>query len=213
MSRKIIFLAVMLFAIILGFIVSEQTIEQNSKAIVIKGLLPKAVELKSFTLIDKNNQPVTAEQLKGKWSIVSIGYTNCPDICPATLQKYQQIREMLVNSESNFIKDTQFVFVSVDPKRDSIEHLKKYVEYFNPEFIGLTGDNKQLTLFSESIYAFFVIPDTSKENYAVGHSAALHILNDKGQLQALISAPYTADEVVENYTNIRMHLKPNREIK
>jgi protein SCO1 len=205
MSTKLTILVVSLIAISLGLLVSNQMTQQNSPSTAIKGMIPVAVELKPFSLIDQNNNQVTAQQLKGQWSIVSIGYTSCPDICPATLQKYQQIRKIL-SDDSRYSLDTQFIFVSVDPERDTVERLKAYLEYFSPDFVGLTGDNKQLKLFTDSIYASFIIPDTSKENYAVGHSAALHILNDQGRLQAIMSPPYTVNEVVSNYTNIREYL-------
>ncbi len=207
---KIFFFIATLIAISVGLNAYYYMNQKQSKPISIKGLLPKSVSLKDFTLTDQNNNLITPEKLKGKWSIISIGYTHCPDICPTMLHKYQQVHQTLFNNQSPFAKDTQFIFVSIDPNRDTNSRLKEYLAYFNPDFIGLTGKNAQLKLFTESIYASFMPPDTSKDNYEVVHSVTLHILNKQGQLQALISPPYTAAEITNTYINIREYINEEK---
>lgn len=177
----------------------------------IKGMFAKAEPLKPFELIDHHRNPVTIDSFKGHWSIVSIGYTNCPDICPATLSKYQHIQQILAKYQPGFLKETRFIFVSVDPHRDSPEHLKNYMTYFHPDFMGLTGDVINLQQFVDSIYASYIKPDTKTKHYEVAHSAGLHIINDQGQLQAIIKTPYTAVEAAASYINMRAYLNQLRE--
>jgi len=178
----------------------------------IKGMFSEAENLKPFQLIDHNGNLVTNESFKGHWSIVSIGYTHCPDICPATLTKYQQIQQILERYQPAFLQETHFVFVSVDPHRDSPEHLKNYITYFHSDFIGMTGDIKNLQNFIKSIYASYIKPDTKAQHYEVAHSAALHIINDQGQLQAIIKTPYNAAEAAASYINMRAYLNTMQEV-
>jgi len=178
----------------------------------IKGMFAKAEPLKPFELIDHNGNSISIENFKGHWSIVSIGYTHCPDICPATLSKYQQMHQIFAKYQPELLKQTQFIFVSVDPNRDSPEHLENYITYFHADFLGLTGDIANLDRFVSSIFASYIKPnfiksESKKEHYEVAHSAGLHIINPQGQLQAIIKTPYSASEAALSYINMRLYLQ------
>ena len=88
--------------------------------------------LHGFELVDHNNQSLDNSRLSGKWSLMFFGYTNCPDICPTSLQTLSDMMNAI--DDSDVRNSIQVIFVSVDPERDSPEILKPYVQYFNEDF-------------------------------------------------------------------------------
>ena len=88
-----------------------------------------------FNLVDQNGNPVSLKKFRDKVVLIEWGYTNCPDVCPVTLSKLNQVMENLGDKAD----DVQVLFITVDPERDTAERLKTYVPYFNNRFIGITG--------------------------------------------------------------------------
>ncbi len=94
-----------------------------------------------FTAVDGNGKTIKFSDYKGKVVVLAFGYTNCADICPFTLGYLKQLYNLLPEEEK---KETQVIFVTVDPKYDTPEHLKTFVEFFNKDFIGLSGSQQQI---------------------------------------------------------------------
>lgn len=88
-----------------------------------------------FNLVDHDGRPVSLKRFRDKVVLIEWGYTNCPDVCPVTLSKLNQVMENL-GDDANKV---QVLFITVDPERDTAERLKTYVPYFNGSFIGVTG--------------------------------------------------------------------------
>ena len=89
-----------------------------------------------FALIDHNGKPRTNEEFRGKLMLVYFGFTYCPDVCPTDLQNIGLALDQLGPAGETI----QPLFITVDPARDTAEHLKDYVPMFHPRLIGLTGD-------------------------------------------------------------------------
>lgn len=99
-------------------------------------------KLAPLELTDKNGQRFTLEMVKGKPVFIYFGYTNCPDVCPIVLQKFKKTIEVLGRDADRMA----FIFVSVDPWRDTPEAMKEYVDrYFHPKIIALTGTEAEIT--------------------------------------------------------------------
>lgn len=146
-------------------------------------------QLKPFHLLDFNGEPFDLPQLQDKWSLVFFGYTNCPDICPTTLTTLNRLYNELGKKPGN-LDDVQFVFVSVDPKRDQGAKLKSYVQYFNKDFIGVTGDAREIANLAAQVGASYeVLERAGDQNYPVNHTAAIFIINKQGQFLGLMSPP------------------------
>jgi len=95
-------------------------------------LLPSPKPIADFRLIDQNGEPFTLEDLKGHWTFVFFGYTQCPDVCPTSLAMLgQAIRSMGKNPDIDVMP--RGLFVSVDPERDTPELLAQFVPYFHPD--------------------------------------------------------------------------------
>ena len=143
-------------------------------------LLWRKVPAYNFRLTDHNGQPVELAQFRGKVVVFSFGFTNCPNICPATLSHFAAIRKALPEASRDKV---QFLFISVDPDRDTRERLAKYVPYFDASFLGLTGSAQDL---AKAAYAYKASYKKEKpkaddpKNYFVDHTADVFLIGPDG---------------------------------
>jgi protein SCO1/2 len=164
--------------------------------------------LKPFTLSDHTGKPFSRDSLRENWTFIAFGYTYCPDICPTTLAVLSQTADLL-NQDAQGSRP-QFIFVSVDPDRDSLDRLATYVPYFNPEFIGATGpeaDLQQLTGQLGILYRKVKDEETALD-YLVDHSASIVLTDPQGRLQAVFSAPHDARTMASDFRNIERRYHP-----
>ena len=151
-------------------------------------VLPKPKALNDFNLTDKNGQPMSLETLKGKWNLVFFGYTYCPDICPTALTSMAEVYKALPDDSR---AQAQTLFISVDPKRDTIDHLKKYVEFFNPSFLAATGEDAELRALTKQVGIQYKLHEADQSgNYLVDHGAWLIIINPDGEFHGVISGSH-----------------------
>lgn len=164
---------------------------------------PTARPLKEFQLHDQYGKPFTREQFKGKWSLVFFGYTNCPDVCPTTLNLMKSVYSNL--EQQGFNDDNfQVVFVSVDPDRDDNSQLAEYMQYFNPKFVGITGVKEQIDILSKQLSAiYFVRKPQGDIPYQVDHSASILLINPDAAFQAVFTAPHNAEQISHDVVLIR----------
>jgi protein SCO1/2 len=142
-------------------------------------LIDPPVAAPLFELMDVDGQNVQLSDLDGQVVILFFGYTSCPDVCPVTLTDFLQIRSSLGNKAEN----VSFVFVTVDPERDTPERMKKYLTNFDPEIIGLTGTRTEL----EPVWASYGVYEAkieggSESNYLVDHSSRIYVIDAEGNL-------------------------------
>jgi len=187
-----------------GFKLSS-VMEQGAQVPIIEGTVlepPRA--LTNFTLMDERRHEFGLQQLKDKWSLVFIGYTNCPDVCPNTMGIMKQA---YIDMAALKMQLPQVIFLSIDPVRDEAELLGDYVDYFDPSFVGLTGkkpeiDNLVKQLSSVYLKAAGSSGDIKKDDYLYDHSASLLLINPKAQLQAVFTAPHNKLGLVDGLQKI-----------
>ena len=132
-----------------------------------------------FTLTNQDGEKVTLGDFKGKAVFMFFGYTHCPDICPVTLANLNGA----VNELGNDKDKVQVIFVTVDPERDSREELKKYVTYFNKDFIGLTGTPDEIKNVADSYHVFYMKEEDGSDNgYLMGHTSSVYLINPEGRI-------------------------------
>ncbi|KPV98056.1 hypothetical protein AN214_00442 [Pseudoalteromonas sp. P1-9] len=154
-------------------------------------LYQEAKIVKPFVLQDQNGQQVTNQNLKGNWTLLFLGYTSCPDICPMTLAKLTQITKEL---SPNFAINVWFV--SVDPKRDNAEKRKLYIDYFNPDFTAVSAEHKHLFPFVRNLGLVYAIHDDGEsENYTVDHSASVTLVDPNGAVRAIFKPEFAKGKV------------------
>ena len=170
-------------------------------------LLPKPTGLKPFQLSDENNKSFGLQELKGKWTFMYFGYTSCPDVCPMTTDELNIVAQKLA-AEPGYQKDTQFVFVSVDPYRDTPELMKKFTGYYDFKLIGAVAPVEKLNVLTEQLGVFhrrLIVKDreTQQQEYAVEHSSDIYLIDPEGKPVAKFTAPHYGKEIEKLYAKIR----------
>jgi protein SCO1/2 len=158
-------------------------------------------ELPDFSLIDQQGRPFGAADLRGRWSLMFFGYTNCPDFCPTTLTTLAAMQKRLRAAKAPVLP--QVIFVSVDAKRDTPAQLAKYVPYFDPGFIGLTAaDQPSIEAVAKKFGVGVIIQPTTDGNYTVDHTSAIYVLSPDGRLAAILTGPFTVAAVQDDFQRI-----------
>ena len=147
----------------------------------ISGMVPPL----SFTMTDANNgKQVTAGNFRGKVVMLFFGYTNCTDECPFTVARTAQILHML----GPLADHVTFLFSTVDPRRDTLPVLRRYLKAFGPDMIGLRGSSNQLFRLARRYRVVFSVhPSKNPAHYTVTHSAAVYVFGPDGQAQFMIA--------------------------
>lgn len=135
-----------------------------------------------FSLKDMNNNMITDESFQGPLTAIFFGFTNCPDICPMTLNKMDIALSRLKKQN----KSLKLFFISVDPERDTPEVVKDYLNSFENNFVGITGEPEKIYLLSQSwgILSQKIFKDDGE--YNVDHSSPVILLKN-GKYVARIS--------------------------
>jgi protein SCO1/2 len=197
--------AVALAAVLAGAWLAGIDRESSSRARLLPDevmtLLAEPKPLTDFALTDDRNRRFDLARLKGKWSFVFFGFTHCPDVCPTTLAELARARDQISTVGAENI---QFVFVSVDPNRDTVGKLGPYVRYFDASFVGVTGDNAQIANLAGQLGAFYEVALTpGAENYSVSHSAALFLLDPQARQHAVFAPPLDAQAISGRFKVVR----------
>ena len=134
-----------------------------------------------FTL-ESIDGPVSTTDFRGRIILLYFGYTQCPDVCPTSFSLMAQALNELDEQE---LARVAGIFVSVDPKRDSVGKLAEYVDYFHPSFVGLTGTKEAIDAAAENYGVQYSFTDSSDSamGYIVNHSAAVYLVDQQGELR------------------------------
>ena len=135
-----------------------------------------------FSLKDMNNNTITQESFNGPLTAIFFGFTNCPDICPMTLNKMDIVLDKLKNKKKNL----KVFFISVDPERDTPEVVKNYLSNFDNNFIGITGEPEKIFLLYQSGGVMSKKIFLENGEYNIDHSSPFILLKD-GKYVAMIS--------------------------
>lgn len=178
--------------------------EQLQPQMKVATLLPtdlKTIPDVSFT--DQHGDEFTKSDFNGKWQLLFFGYTHCPDVCPMTMSITDKVSELANKSEDD--DPLQIIFISVDPDRDTPDHLKKYVSYFNPEIVGLSSSDATLKALTQSLGVVYqrVENEDNPENYLMDHSANLLLVDPMGHIAALFTSPHKSAEIAADFALIR----------
>ena len=135
---------------------------------------------KDFPLPDAHGKVRSISEFKGKVVAVFFGYTQCPDVCPTTLQELVEAKT-LIGEQGHRL---QGIFVSLDPQRDTPEVLRAYAEAFDPDMVALTGKPEQITAVAKDFKVFFKkVEGKQPGSYTLDHSAGLYLYDPNGRLR------------------------------
>lgn len=148
-----------------------------------------------FSLTDFNGKQRTLADFAGKVVVMYFGYTQCPDICPASMQVVAQAMDDLGAKA----KDVQFLFVTVDPTRDTPEILKAYVTHFNPTFLALTGTPEQIALTAKNFKVYYKkVPGKTSGSYTMDHTAGFYVFDPKGKIRLFEREGVSAKDLAQD---------------
>jgi len=160
---------------------------------------PKQVQ--DFTLISQDEKPVSLSDYRGKMVLMFFGFTNCEDVCPITLLQFKQIRQKLADKADK----VAFLFVSVDPQRDTPTVIGDYVKRFDPTITGLAGDMKVFEAIKNDYDLEFVqVPNedgTAGNAYAISHTPNPFLIDANGKLVATYAYGTDVGLVVNDMTS------------
>ncbi len=152
-----------------------------------------------FELMDHLGQDFSKERFLGKWSMVFFGFTRCPDFCPTTLSVLNETYDKLKVSEKDRL---QIVLISLDSERDSVEELANYIPYFNPRFIGVTGNKHYIKRFASEVNIAYNRVYLDDSNYTVDHSTQILLINPKGDYHGFFKVPHTPEKLRQTWRSI-----------
>ncbi|HEY7776402.1 MAG TPA: SCO family protein, partial [Kineobactrum sp.] len=164
-------------------------------------LLQTPRDMGDFRLTDHHGEVFDPARLEGQWTLIFFGFTYCPDICPTTMAFLNNFIQQLEGTEA---ADTQVVMVSVDPARDSVEQLAGYVPFFNPEFIGVTGEFLDIHRFATALNTPFRKVPGQGTDYLIDHSANVVLVNPRGDYHAFFKPPLDLAKMKVTYRSIRV---------
>jgi cytochrome oxidase Cu insertion factor (SCO1/SenC/PrrC family) len=130
-----------------------------------------------FELVSHKGKTVRTEDLRGKYMLVSFGYTYCPDVCPTELQVISAALDELGAKA----KDIQPIFITIDPERDTVATLAQYMPSFHPSYIGLTGSPEAIEKAAKAYRVYYSKSENKNgADYLMDHSSIIYLMDKEG---------------------------------
>jgi len=173
----------------------------------LRGFAVDPTPIGNVLLVDKTGQALMDNYFRGKWTLVFFGYTNCPDVCPSTLLQMKELYKSIKQLPDS--KEYQFLFVTVDPERDTQTVIKSYVEYFDKDFDAAGGEIPQIKNFENVFGAFHQYEKKSADDthYAVAHSAEIYIVDPRERYVGNFLPPFDVKKLTLKLTELSTFLQ------
>lgn len=143
----------------------------------------------AFALVDQQGETRRDSEFRGRLMLVYFGFTNCADVCPATLSVMAAALEALGEAASRVVP----VFITVDPKRDTVDRLKEYAAHFDPRLVALTGEEAALAKVAADYRVYYKAGEGAQ--YQVDHSSVVYLMGADGRFLAHFDATTTPEEM------------------
>jgi protein SCO1/2 len=154
--------------------------------------------INNINLVDHSGSKFVTKTIENQPSLIFFGFTHCPEICPTTLSQLSEITERLKSK----IMTTNIIFITVDPQRDTQEHLKDYMSNFNENVIGITGEIMDIKKIADNWGVFFERISSSKDDYTFNHTATVFMLDKKGDYKGTISWGESESSIIQKIVNL-----------
>lgn len=144
-----------------------------------------------FSLVNQDGERVTEQDFQGRYLLIYFGYTYCPDVCPVDLHAMSAALDMI---DAHTLSRVQPVFVTIDPERDTVDVVRKYVSLFHPKLIGLTGTEEEIAAAAKAYRVFRrKIESEEQGEYLMDHSAITFLMDPDGGYLAHFSTGFTPE--------------------
>ena len=165
----------------------------TDNAALVAGVFSPPRQAPDFSLSGSNGSELKLRSYRGKVVVLAFGFTSCPDVCPITLATLAHARKKL-GTEGDGV---QVVYVTVDPERDDVERMRKYLASFDPTFIGGTGTAERLDAIRNE-YGITATRHALGASYLYAHSSFTYLIDREGKLRALMPYGHSADDYVHD---------------
>ncbi|XP_075064577.1 protein SCO2 homolog, mitochondrial [Mixophyes fleayi] len=174
----------------------------------IQQLQTLAVGQGDFNLIDHKGQPCSKKDLRGNWVLMYFGFTHCPDICPDELEKLSSAVSLL--DKDPMVPSVLPVFITVDPERDNVAALAKYVSEFHPRLKGLTGTEEQVKAVAQAYRVYYSAGPPDEDNdYIIDHTILIYLLNPDGLFTDYYNRSKNDQDIAES---VKRHMNTYKSI-
>jgi len=192
-------------ATVLGVLYNKQHLKNRIDISKLKAtVLSVPRPLADFKLTDNRGKAFTKESLKGHWTMLFFGYTNCPGICPTTMTELNKMHKLL--KEKKIEKLPTVVMISIDPRRDTRWRLNRYVKGFNKDFLSARGSKRQVKKMTRELgIVYLTVKDAKvkdKKKYTIDHSGTVVLVDPHGDVYAFFSMPHAAANMAHDYQQI-----------
>lgn len=169
-------------------------------------LWPVARPVAPFRMRTHRGEPFDESSFKGQWNFVFFGFLQCPDVCPTTLQALRGFRRGLLEIDPAAARH-RFVFVTVDPENDTAERIGPYLEYFDPEFIGLVDGGGELAKLAGSLAAHYAKRQDENGNTSFEHTAAVMVVDPTGRVVGALPSPHDPAMMKRRFLALQQHVE------
>lgn len=195
---RILMVALILLA---GATLWVSAVRQDLPAPAVATVLPEPLSLPAVQLTDQRGLDFSTAELVGTFSLMFFGFTNCPDICPITLQTLANVEAEL---RAKGLDAPRIVFVSVDPDRDTPAQIERYLGNFSANFVGITGSQQALQPLLAALGVTVELHQhPGEEAYNVIHNSTVYLIGPRAEWLAIFSAPHDATVIATDYLRIR----------
>ncbi|RXR05165.1 SCO family protein [Pseudoxanthomonas composti] len=168
-------------------------------------LFPQSRPLPEFALQQSDGTQLTAGELNGHWTLVFLGFTYCPDVCPTTLAELAKAQKQWSTLPDSV--RPRVLFVSVDPERDSPMRAGEYAHAFHRDTLAATADLPTLEKFAQSLSFVFMKAkgenfDRNPQDYSVDHSANIAVLDPSGRYAGIITPPFNPSAIANDLQHL-----------
>jgi len=162
--------------------------------------IQKPTEITDFQLTDNHGKQFSKANMKGHWTMMFFGFTNCGMVCPTTLVELKKMYGTL-QKDLPAKELPQVVLVSVDPERDTVERMNDYIQSYDSRFVGLRGETSETENLKKQLHIVSgkMKLDDGSNQYTINHSAEIMLFNPEGKLQAYLAYPHKAAQMVDDY--------------
>jgi protein SCO1 len=212
-NRTILIVLVVALAGGLGLLASQHFLARQAPpgpALEAVRLLPQPRALPEFALQQSDGTQLVPGELNGHWTVVFLGFTHCPDICPTTLAELAQAQKQW--TEWPDAVRPRVLFVSVDPDRDTPDRIGEYAHAFHRDTLAATADIPALEAFAGSLSLVFMKAPPQEGalpgQYSVDHSAAMVVLDPQGRMAGVIQPPFAPKAVADDLDALTRRSRP-----
>jgi protein SCO1 len=165
---------------------------------------PEPLPIGDFQLLDQQERPFGPAQLHGRWTFLFFGYLQCPDVCPMAMHILRDYRQLLAAAHPRL--DHQVVFVSVDPEYDRPAQIAAYLDFFDPEFVGLSGSHDALAALAGPLAIKYYEHFDEHGRRSIDHTSSIMIVDPQGRVLGAFPPPQRPERMLELFRGLRRHL-------